>query len=333
MPPIRACCRGVVADPVGDLDPFATPDPAAAIVAEHALEPGSRRLLALTTSGTSTGRPRVIRRSTSSWVDSFEAFSRLSDTRVTSRVWIPGPLRATMNLFAATHAHWAGAARVESAAEATHLHLTTAALLQLLDTDAHAVAGRTVVTAGAALVPAVADRVEAAGGTVHHYYGAAELSFVAWGRDSSSMRAFPGVEVRTVEHQLQARSPFVAGPAPDATTWHTVGDLGEVRPDGLITVWGRPGAITTAGATVQIGEIEAALRDLAPHGLVVQGLPHPRLGEVVTAWVTDASVIPALKERSRARLTAPAQPRQWRVIPTWPLTPAGKIDRPALLSS
>ena len=48
-----------------------------------------------------------------------------------------------------------------------------------------------VVVAGDRLAPALADRAEAAGHTVHHYYGAAQLSFVAWGRDADVAAALP----------------------------------------------------------------------------------------------------------------------------------------------
>ena len=37
----------------------------------------------------------------------------------------------------------------------------------------------------------VADRVEDRGWSVSHYYGAAQLSFVAWGRDAGQLRPFP----------------------------------------------------------------------------------------------------------------------------------------------
>lgn len=316
---------------MADLDPLAGADPVAAILAEHRRPAGERRLLALHTSGTSTGVPRVIRRSTASWVESFPAFSSLTATDVTSRVWVPGPLTSTMNLFAATHAAWVGAGRVEDPAQATHAHLTTTALGHLVDSSAAVLDGLRVVVAGMPLPASLADRARAAGARVHHYYGAAELSFVAWGEHSDALRVFPGVEVRSRDGVLQARSPFVAATTlPDAEGWHTVGDLGTVTSSGSVTVFGRPGAVTTAGTTVQIGEIEAALRNDAPHGIVVTGEPHPRLGAVVTAWLTDAAALPALKATARRRLTPAAIPRQWHVLAAWPLTPHGKIDRSRL---
>lgn len=313
------------------LDPFVTDDPVASIVAEHRRLAHERRPLLLRTSGTSTGRPREIVRTTASWVDSFSAFSELTGTDAGATVWIPGPLGATMNLFAATHTAWAGAERVGQATDASHLHLTTAAALGVAARTPELLTGRTVVVAGDALSPGQADALEAAGARVAHYYGAAELSFVGWGRDSESLRPFPGVEVHSDAGTLRARSAFLSLSArPDEAGWGTVGDLGEVTPTGMLRVFGRPGAVTTAGATVQLAEIEAALRIVAPLGVVVLGLPHPDLGAVLVAYVTDAAVIPALKEQALRTLTPAARPRHWRPIPAWPLTPQAKIDRVAL---
>ena len=62
----------------------------------------------LGTSGTS-GAARSVVRTTDSWVSSFDAVSRLTGLTADSRVWVPGPLAATMNLFAAVHATVLGA--------------------------------------------------------------------------------------------------------------------------------------------------------------------------------------------------------------------------------
>ena len=164
--------------------------------------------LALPTSGTS-GLARVVVRSTRSWTDSFEAVARLTDLSSTSRVWIPGPLTATMNLFAAVHAAAAGATRVESLATATHAQLTPAGLRRLLDSGAD-LRGRTVVVAGDALDPSLRLRAEEAGARVAHYYGAAELSFVAWGPDRDELRPFPGVDIEVRDGEIWVRSPYLA---------------------------------------------------------------------------------------------------------------------------
>ena len=44
-----------------------------------------------------------------SWFDSFDTVSGLLALDAASRVWVPGPLSSTMNLFAAVHAAAVGA--------------------------------------------------------------------------------------------------------------------------------------------------------------------------------------------------------------------------------
>jgi acyl-CoA synthetase (AMP-forming)/AMP-acid ligase II len=45
---------------------------------------------------------------------------------------------------------------------------------------------------------------------VAHYYGAAELSFVAWGLDREDLRPFPGVEIEVRADEIWVRSPYLA---------------------------------------------------------------------------------------------------------------------------
>ena len=379
----------------GDRGPVAvldSSDPVAAF-AEVARRGGA---VALPTSGTS-GAPRMIVRSARSWTDSFPAISELTRTSAASRVWLPGPLSATMNLFAAVHARWAGASRVDGLADATHLHLTPSRLRSLLDEGAE-LGRRTVVVAGDALDAALRERAERAGAQVAHYYGAAELSFVAWGRDRESLQPFPAVEIDIRDGGIWVRSPYLAdgyltsatlaapgtptgpgrpaGPATpaasgipaalsrpaliprkvgangsgadwerairahfpavvgtavaegplriDATGFATVGDRGRLDGDRLV-VDGRPDTVITGGATVLITDVEAVLRPMVRGQLVVVGLPHPRLGQIVAAVLTD-SVDRQPAQRAAADL-GPGRPRRWYVRSDLPLTPAGKVDR------
>ena len=292
------------------------------------------RSIALPTSGTS-GRPRTIVRSTDSWTRSFPALSELTGTTEDSRVWVPGPMTATMNLCAAVHSRWAGARLVDDLADATHTHLTPTALRHLLASGAD-LTGRHVVVAGDRIDAATRDRVHAAGGRLSHYYGAAELSFVAWGEHADALRPFPGVEVQARDGELWIRSPFVSEDylEPDLELrtddgWATVGDRGEVA-DGLVHVHGREGGITTAGATVHVADVERVLRPLAAGDLVVVGLPHPDLGELVTAAVTDAGDVHRLPALAREALTAAQRPRRWVHLDPLPLTGNGKVDRAAV---
>jgi acyl-CoA synthetase (AMP-forming)/AMP-acid ligase II len=293
------------------------------------------RPLVLATSGT-TGTRRSVVRSTDSWWASFEPYSELTGVGPGARVWVPGPLDATMNLFAAVHATVVGATVVADPDAATHACLTPA-LLDRRGADLRD--GSTVVVAGAALPRRLHRTVERL--RLVHYYGAAELSFVAAGPHAEDLRPFPGVDVKARNDELWVRSPYLAdGYTPDSPAgplrrtddgWATVGDRGRLE-DGRVVVAGRPDAVTTAGATVVLAEVEAALAPHARGPFAVVGLPHATLGAVLTAVLTDAADAGPLRAHARNALPPSHRPRRWQTRDALPLTAAGKVDRAALVA-
>lgn len=318
------------------VDVLTAPDPLAVLAAA-----GPDDLLAFRTAATA-GRARTVLRTSRSWVESYPHVSELLGITAASRVWVPGPLSATMNLFAVAHAAWAGAEVVARPADATHAHLTPWWLRRQLADDAQALSGLHLVVAGDRLSPSLAEEAVATGARVSHYYGAAELSFVAWGEHADALRPFPGVEVQDRDGELWVRSPYTceryAEPQHvlrrDTDGWTTVGDRGEVGEDETgvrVTVFGRAGGITTAGATVLAADIEHALRLEATGEVAVIGLPHPDLGQVVAAVVTDAGDLARLRDLSRRVLAPEQRPRRWVHLPSLPLTGAGKVDRAAVV--
>lgn len=80
------------------VDVLAAPDPLTVVTAAAPDD-----LLAFRTAGTA-GQARTVLRTTRSWTESYPHVSALLDLTRASRVWVPGPLSATMNLFAAAHA-------------------------------------------------------------------------------------------------------------------------------------------------------------------------------------------------------------------------------------
>ena len=295
--------------------------------------------MVLATGGTSSV-PRAVVRSTRSWVGSFDAFSRLTGTDAASRVWVPGPLSATMNLFAAVHATMSSARLVRDPRDATHAHLTPSALAACLDDGL--LVGGTAVVAGDRLAPGRHDRAAAAGVRVRHYYGASELSFVAWGSHAGDLRPFPGVEVEVRDGEIWVRSPYLctgydgrdgrqpAGPLRrGADGFATVGDRGELR-GGRLLVSGRPGTATVGGSTVDLADIEAVLRPAARGDLVVVGVPHPLWGSLPAVVLTRGDDHPAVRRLARDRLHGARRPRVWYLLDPLPLTPAGKVDREGL---
>jgi long-chain acyl-CoA synthetase len=296
-------------------------------------------VIRLATSGTS-GRPRQVVRTAASWVDSFQLVAGLCGLERPGRVWVPGPASASMNAYAVCLADQVGAALVDGPADATHLFCTPAALAALVGV-AHP--PLTVVVAGDRLSPTLADRAEAAGHTVHHYYGAAQLSFVGWGRDAASLRLFPEVAVEVVDGDLWVSSPWLClkeegEPAvlrsmvQHGRRWLSVGDRGSVSADGHLVVGGRSDAVTTAGATVVLADVEAALRPYARGEVVVVGRAHHRLGTVLVAACTDPADTATLPGVARRELPASHRPRRWVVVGTLPVTTAGKVDRDRIVA-
>ena len=310
----------------------AAPDPVAAVLSAHA---GGRRIV-LRTSGT-TARPRSVVRTAASWVDSFPAVSQLTGLQPECRVWVPGPLTASMNLFAAAHARWLGAAVAATPQGATHACLTPAALVRALD-DGVDVTGMHLVVAGDRLRRTLARRATEAGACVSHYYGAAELSFVAWGSDEEDLRAFPGVALEIRDGVIWVRSPYLSegyatGDGPftlDAAGFATVGDRGRLTGDVLAVAGRGAEAVVTGGATVLVDDVEQALSRCCGAEVVVVGVPHARLGQLVAAVSTDPAALAAARTAAPAELAPAQRPRLWFSLDRWPVTAAGKLDRAAI---
>jgi acyl-CoA synthetase (AMP-forming)/AMP-acid ligase II len=88
--------------------------------------------------------------------------------------------------------------------------------------------------------------------------------------------------------------------------------------------------VVTAGATVPVGDVEAALEATTGWRVAVLGLPHPDLGAVLCAATTDEGSLPELRNAAREVLEPSHRPRRWFVVPELPLTGAGKLDRERL---
>jgi acyl-CoA synthetase (AMP-forming)/AMP-acid ligase II len=79
---------------------------------------------------------------------------------------------------------------------------------------------------------------------------------------------------------------------------------------------------------VSLAEVEAALR--VEGEVVVLAVPHPDLGAVVVAVLTDPADHPRMRRRAREQLSAAARPRRWLHAAAVPTTSAGKVDRERL---
>ena len=269
-------------------------------------------------------------------MSSFPHLTTLLAMDAGARVWVPGPLSSTMNLFAAVHARFEGARVVSHPTEATHAHLTPAALHRALASGTD-LSGLHVVVAGDRLSTMLHDQATAVGLRVSHYYGAAELSFVAWGSSEVNLRPFPEVEVALREGVIWVRSPYLCagydGPAGPLRTgpdgFVTVGDQGSFARGHLVVTGRGLTAVTTAGATVHVADVERALRPVVDGEVLVIAVPHAQLGQAVAAVLTNAHSFRRARAHART-LPAEQQPRLWFEVRELPLTEAGKVDRFAL---
>jgi long-chain acyl-CoA synthetase len=317
--------------------------------------------IAVFTSG-SSGSPRAVVRTLASWRASLQPLSAITGVHPvgdtagdvgTGLVWVPGPLTSSLFLYGALHAAWCGLPWAGGGPDGTDAQPATSAHLvptQLADTLQAMERGllpnlRTVVVAGAALPTALRARAERRGLNVVEYYGSTELSFVGWRDQTGPFHTFPGAEVHVGDDQLVwVRSPYLArsylrrhahGPWRQQGGWHTVGDLARPDGDGWWLLGRGDSAVTTGGHTVAVAEVEAALRQVrGVQDVVVLGLPHNRLGQVVAAVVVpDTGSTGVLRRRLEAEahaLPAPARPRRWLRADRLPLLASGKVDRDAL---
>lgn len=114
------------------------------------------------------------------------------------------------------------------------------------------------------------------------------------------------------------------------------GDLGWKDERGFLMVKGRRDRqIKSMGVRVSPDEIEGLIRRTGlVRDVAVVGVPHEVIGEMVVAAVTPASEVPEpvreLKAFARREMSQHMQPREYRLMEAFPLTPNGKTDFAAL---
>jgi fatty-acyl-CoA synthase len=130
--------------------------------------------------------------------------------------------------------------------------------------------------------------------------------------------------------------PVATAEAIDPDGWLRTGDLAEMDDGGACRVVGRlKDMIKTGGENVSPVEVEEALAehpDVARAAVV--GVPDPRWGELVVAFVVPAGSRdpdPAeLTAHCRDRLSSFKVPRSWRVVDELPMTASAKVQRAEL---
>ena len=111
--------------------------------------------------------------------------------------------------------------------------------------------------------------------------------------------------------------------------WYRTGDLVRQRPDGAIDYIGRKDfQVKIRGLRIELGEIETALKKLPG---VVDSLTLVRNEQLIAYVVANESQsTEQVRVRLRQALPEYMVPAVVMTLPSWPLTPNGKIDRKAL---
>ncbi|WP_435259530.1 AMP-binding protein [Thioclava sp. FR2] len=322
-----------------------------------AIEAGQGAFETLT--GGSLGRPRRVIRTQASWIASFTVNAGLFDIAPGTRVAVLGKLVHSLALYAAIEALHLGAElhvledlrpdRQAKALADRGIHVLYATPAQLRPVMAAAarqdrpLSLRQVVIGGARLDAGLRALVATAAplAVIHEFYGAAETSFITLASNDATGETvgqpYPGVQLRLKENGLiWVQSPYLfqsyAGEDPGSArrdgAWLTVGEIGELGPNGLV-LYGREGRmVTVADRNVFPDKIEGFLLGLpGVDRAAILPVADAARGHVLLACLMgDQTAEPTIQAALLAELGPTLAPKSliWRQ--DWPTLPSGKTD-------
>jgi amino acid adenylation domain-containing protein len=162
-----------------------------------------------------------------------------------------------------------------------------------------------------------------------------ELREVAPGEDGELLLTGPQVTLGYWRDPEKTAAAFVVPPGEDRIHYRTGDRVRRPLGDGPLTYRGRVDhQIKVLGHRVELGEVEAAIRDASgADGVVAVGWPPTPAGAGgVVAFIGELDHdVPAIVERLRRRLPAYMVPRELRLLAELPLNDNGKFDRKALI--
>jgi amino acid adenylation domain-containing protein len=162
----------------------------------------------------------------------------------------------------------------------------------------------------------------------------ASLRDVAPGRPGELLLSGPQVVEGYWRDETATARSFVSHPALGHS--YLTGDrVVQQSPEGPLAYLGRVDSqIKVLGHRVELGEVEAVIREEASADAVALGWPRTSSGAAgIVAFVADRSIDPQLlRERIAARLPDYMVPRELRLLSELPLTANGKRDRNALIA-
>ena len=317
------------------------------------------------TSGTS-GRPKPFARRQDSWFSSFDPAGELFSIGHGDTVYLPGSMQHSHFLFGAILGlHRGASVRLFESFDAASLiavlgngsravvYLVPTMLLALDEAADAPIAGvHSLVISGAKMEAhhwEIARRLFP-NASIGELYGASELSFVAVNTEGENAEdpgyvghLFPGVEVEIRDSGIvYVRSPYLFDGYFDETGttspigpdgFMTVGDVGRLGPDGLSLAGRASNMLITGGKNVHPEEVEARLGvHPAVRECVVVGVPDPKWGEEITAFIVPADdetrlEVDDLRDHLKQGLASYKVPKRWFLVEEIPRTRAGKTDR------
>lgn len=333
-----------------------------AIAQEHPLiEPPSVPSF-LCQSGGTTGQPKILQRTCTSWLGSFDLHQALFKISSKSRYAILGRVEHSLAMFAAieglclgANVYLLGTFRPNKQAHLIHdlecdvIYATPTQIMRLVSFNALQRV-KTILIGGGRLSPAdwTALTETAQNADIRVFYGASETSFVtlsdAGTPETSVGKAYPNVEIQirdanavTEIGEIWVRSPYLfdryaLGQSQDTVwdgDWLSVGEMGHQDSEGYFYLSGRKGRMfTVADQNIFPEDVEAGLKD---HPSITDAVVIPCQdairGNRIVAFVQSAP-IHDLRSWCLAHMNPRAVPSEFRYISAedWPRLPSGKSD-------
>ncbi|EKE71763.1 AMP-binding protein [Celeribacter baekdonensis] len=329
------------------------------------LEIAGREAIECCTSG-SSGQPKVIRRSRSSWTASFAVNRALFAFASCDRAAVFGALSHSLTLYGIAESHHYGLGLhllhgLRPKAQIEQLNRHQISVIYATPTQLRMLSGppapsvRVVLCGGGHLDEATHTHVAQMfpRAELRAFYGASETSFVtltdAQTPAGSVGRAYPGVtlDIRAAQDgvgEVWVQSPYLFDHYVDGDSaatrrddeGMTVGEIGRLDENGYLFLMGRRDRmVTIADRNVHPEALETLLATLLPDRLsAVTTWPDARRGHVLVAYIETGATTPPddawLRQEITNALGATMVPRKIILTAQFPLLASGKPDLAAM---
>lgn len=319
----------------------------------------------LTLTGGSSGAPKAILRTQTSWIASFLVNSDMFRLTAHDTVAVLGRLSHSLALYGVVEGLHLGlnvqaldtlTPSDQRKAMRDHktsvLYATPTQLRLLLRKSTAPLPDLRLVLCGGGRLDATTARDMARrcpNADLRVFYGSAETSFIAMADTETPSgavgKAYPGVtfELRGTDGEIWVKSPYLfegyadeTTPIPrDADGFVSIGELGECSDDGTLTIKGRKTRVVNiADQTVHLEAVERVIADFDAGGTcAVLARADVTRGHHLVAVLEgpgDPQRADAVKRHCRVMLSALVAPKMVYFRDTLPLLPSGKTDLRAL---